>query len=79
MNSGKEYLEKCLPSSGVALNLGGMGLHKCGVANNTMAKLLIGMSDKPSDTIMMYNANEVITQLKSQGLYDEGKREVEVR
>jgi len=77
MNSGKEFIEKCLPSSGVVLNVGGMGLHKCGISNNTMAKLVIGMSDKKSENIMMYDANEVIAELKAQGLYDEDKKEVD--
>ncbi len=79
MSSGKEYLEKCLSSSGVMLNVGGMGLHKCGVSNNTMAKLVIGMSDKRPENMMSYDANEVITELKAQGLYDDGKKEVERR
>jgi len=68
-----------LPSSGVVLNVGGMGLHKCGVSNNTMEKLVIGMSDKRPENMMSYDANEVITELKAQGLYDDGKKEVERR
>lgn len=79
MNTGKEYIQKCLPSNATMLNVGGLGLHKCGVSYNTMARLTIGMSDKPMENIMSYDAREVIASLKAEGLYDEGKKEVEVK
>lgn len=79
MNTAKEYIEKCTPSSGLMLNVGGAGLHKCGVAYNTKAMLVIKIVDSQTNEIITYNAKDVVDYLKANGIYDDGKKSVDLK
>ncbi|MDD3466193.1 MAG: hypothetical protein PHE67_03510 [Campylobacterales bacterium] len=58
MNTMKEFIDKCYPST-VSLNL-----NKCGVAYVGNGSLLVRMSKNTSDKYLMYDANEVLSELK---------------
>lgn len=79
MNSAKEYIDKCVPSSAIMFNVAGAGLHKCGVAYNTKAVLVIKIVDNQTNEVITYSAQSVVDYLKSNGMYDEGKASIDLK
>lgn len=73
MNTMKEFVTECYPSK-ISLALG-----KCGVAYGGGGAMVIRMSKEPSEKYAMYDANEVVDELKKQELYDADKQNVTVK
>lgn len=72
MNTMKEFIDKCYPAY-VSMNL-----NKCGVAYVANGNMVIATSKTPSDKVMMYDANEVIGELKKQDFYDQSRQNVDI-
>ena len=74
MNTMKEFIDKCYPSVfGTVFTLG-----KCGMSNMSTGNMVIVMAKTPSDKVMMYDANEVIGELKKQDFYDQSRQNVDI-
>ena len=75
MNTMKEFIDKCYPA---ALSTA-FSLNKCDVAYVGNGSALIRMSKTQSEQYTMYDANEVLSELKKQDFYDADKQNVDVK
>ena len=76
-NTAKELIEVCSPNSALFLKIpGASGLHKCGTRNTT-AMMEIAMYNEEQNNFTVINAQEVISYLKANDLYDANGVEIE--
>jgi hypothetical protein len=78
INTAEEFLEKCDPSNAdlLANIAGGVGLHKCGVYNNS-ATMVIIMHHEQQDNYVTYDAQAVVDYLKREDIYDADNSDME--